>query len=93
MDGLQGASQTAPVVNTPDFDEAPLSIAESSGQTLAPITVSASSLPDLDEGDQVTVDILNFTAAKILDRWPSRLESSTDASSSRCGWLQTWWKR
>jgi hypothetical protein len=54
--------------STPMF---PLSIAESSGHTLAPTTVSASSLPDLVEGGPVMVDISNFTAAKILDERPS----------------------
>jgi hypothetical protein len=67
-DDLQRAGQTAPVVNTSVFDEAPLSTAESSGQTLALTTVSVSSLPDLGEGDPVMVDISNFTTAKILDK-------------------------
>jgi hypothetical protein len=61
-DNLQRANQT---------DQHPLSIAESSGQTLALTTVSASSLPDLGEGGPVVVDISNFTAAKILDEQPS----------------------
>jgi hypothetical protein len=52
------------------------SIAESSGQTLALTTVSASSLSDLSEGGPVMVDISNFTAAKVLDEWlsPSGVE-------------------
>jgi hypothetical protein len=70
-DKLQRANQTEPVVNTSDSDGAPLSIAESSGQTLALTTVSASSLPDLGEGGPAMVDISNFTAAKILDERPS----------------------
>jgi hypothetical protein len=70
-DNLQRANQTEPVVNTNVSVEPPLSIAESSGQTLAPTTVSASSLPDLGEGGPVMVDISNFTAAKILDERPS----------------------
>jgi hypothetical protein len=49
-DNLQRANQTEPVVNTNVSDEPPLSIAESSGQTLSLTTVSASSLPDLGEG-------------------------------------------
>jgi hypothetical protein len=65
-DNLQRANQTEPVVNEP-----PLSIAESSGQTLALTTVSASSLPDLGGGGPVMVDISNFTAAKILGERPS----------------------
>ena len=42
-DNLQRANQTEAVVNTNVSDEPPLSIAESSGQTLALATVSASS--------------------------------------------------
>ena len=56
-DDLQGAGRTAPIANTPVFDEAPLSTAESSGQTLASVTVSASSLPDIGEDDPVMIDI------------------------------------
>ena len=67
-DDLQGAGRTAPVINTPVFDEAPLSTAESSGQTLASVTVSASSLPDIGEDDPVMIDISCFTTAKILDK-------------------------
>jgi hypothetical protein len=70
-DNLQRVNQIEPVVNTNISDEPPLSIAESSGQTLALTTVSASSLPDLGEGGPVMVDISNFTAAKILDERPS----------------------
>jgi hypothetical protein len=43
IDNLQRANQTEPVVNTNASDEPPPSIAESSGQTLALTTVSASS--------------------------------------------------
>jgi len=93
-DNLQRANQTEPVVNINVSDEPPLSIAESSGQTLSLTTVSASSLPDLGESGPVMVDISNFTAAKILDATAEPVwKSNTDASSSRCGWLQTWWKR
>jgi hypothetical protein len=73
-DDLQGAGRTAPVVNTPVFDEAPLSTAESSGQTLASVTVSASSLPDICKGDPVMIDISCFTLAKILDKRSSPFE-------------------
>jgi hypothetical protein len=68
VDDLQGAGRTAPVINTPVFDEAPLSTAESSGQTLASVTVSASSLPNIGEDDPVMIDISYFTTAKILDK-------------------------
>jgi hypothetical protein len=47
-------------------DAAPLSIAESSEGTLAPVTVSASSLPDLGEDGRAMVDISTFMTAEIL---------------------------
>jgi hypothetical protein len=68
VDDLQGAGRTAPIINTPVFDEAPLSTAESSGQTLASVTVSASSLPNIGEDDPVMIDISCFTIAEILDK-------------------------
>src|SRR2546430_16368381 len=49
-DNLPRANQTKPVININVSDEPPLSVAASSGQTLALTTVSASSLPDLGEG-------------------------------------------
>jgi hypothetical protein len=68
-DELQGAGRTMPVVNTSVFDEAPLSIAESSGQTLASVTVSSlPNLPDIGEDDPVMIDISYFTTARILDK-------------------------
>ena len=67
-DNLQGTSQTAPIINTPIFNKAPLSTDESSGQTLALVTVSVSSLPNIGEDDPVIIDILCFTTAKILDK-------------------------
>ena len=39
-DDLQGADRAAPVINIPVFDKTPLSTTESSGQTLASVTVS-----------------------------------------------------
>ena len=65
---LQSANQTEPVVNTNISDEPPLSIAESVGQTLASVAVSASSLLNLGEDDPVMIDISYFTTAKILDK-------------------------
>jgi hypothetical protein len=65
---LYRANQTEPIANTNVSDEPPLSIAESSGQTLA---LAILSLPDLGEGGPVMIDISNFTAAKILDERPS----------------------
>jgi hypothetical protein len=59
-DNLQRADQTKPIAIANDSDEPPLSIAESSEQTLALITVSASSLPDLGENSPEIVDISKF---------------------------------
>jgi hypothetical protein len=68
-DKIQGARRTASVVNTSVFDEAPLSIAESSGQTLASVSVSSlPNLPDIGEDDPVMIDISYFTTARILDK-------------------------
>jgi hypothetical protein len=67
----QRVRQTEPVINSYDSDEAPLSIAESSGQTLTSITVSGSSLPGRDEDGSVTVDISNVMTTKIIDKRPS----------------------
>jgi hypothetical protein len=68
-DKLQRANQTELTVNI--SGEALLSIAESPEQILASTTVSASSLSDLDDDGPVVIVILNFTAAKILDKRPS----------------------
>jgi hypothetical protein len=88
-DDLQGVGRIAPVVNTSVFDEAPLSTAESSGQTLASVTLSVSSLPNIGKDDPVMIDILCFTIAKILDK---RL--SPFGVEYRCElgpvWLQSW---
>jgi hypothetical protein len=65
-DKRQRSNRTEPAVNTSDSNKPPLSIAESSGQSLASATVS--SLTDLGEGDPIMVNISYFTTAKILDR-------------------------
>jgi hypothetical protein len=61
-------------VKTDNLNKAPLSTAESSGQTLASVTVSVSSLPNIGEDDPVIIDILCFTTAKILDKRSSPFE-------------------
>ena len=88
-DKQQRVRQTEPVINSYDSDEAPLSIAKSSGQTLASIAVSASTLPDRDEDGWVAVDISNFMTAKIIDKWPSSSGFEYGASWDRCGHLKT----
>jgi hypothetical protein len=67
-DSLQRADQTDPVVNTDDSDGPHLSIDGSSGQVLAPMTVSALSSPDIGEGGPMMINISNFTTAKILGK-------------------------
>jgi hypothetical protein len=61
-DNLQRAEQTESIATTNDSDEALLKIAESSEQTLAPITALAPILPDLGE------DSSKFRATKVLDK-------------------------
>jgi len=68
---LQRPGQSEPVVNSHNSGEAPLSTADSSGQTLALITVSASSLPNHNEAGPMTVNISNFTTTNILGKRPS----------------------
>ena len=70
-DSLQRSNQTEPIVYTNISNEPPLSIAESSGQTLTLTTVSVSSLSNLSKNGPVMVDILASTIAKILDERPS----------------------
>jgi len=67
-ESLQKADQTKPIVNTNGSNEAPPSIAETSEQTLALLTASASSLSDLGEGGPVIADISKFTTVKIPDK-------------------------
>jgi hypothetical protein len=73
-DSLQRADQTDPVINTDDSDGPHLSIDGSSGQVLAPMTVSALSSPDIGEGGPMMVNISNFTTAKILGKQSSPFE-------------------
>jgi hypothetical protein len=64
-DNLQSPDQTEPIAST---GEAHLSIARSSEQTLALMTISASSLSDVGEDGSAIVDVSKLTAAKILDK-------------------------
>jgi hypothetical protein len=66
-DSLQSADPSNPVVN--NSEGAHLSIDESSGRILALIMVSALSSSNIGKGRPVAVNISNFTAAKILDKW------------------------
>jgi hypothetical protein len=84
---LQTPGQTEPVVNSYVSGEASLSIAHSSGQTLVPITVSGSSLPNRDEAGPVTVDISTFTIMKIIDKWPHQPSRPPDSSRAISTWL------
>jgi hypothetical protein len=67
----QNPDQTGSTVKTGptvDIDEAPLSIVESSEQTLVVMTVLASSLIDLGEDSPATIDISELTTARILNK-------------------------
>lgn len=64
----QRAGQMGLVVNTNGSNEAPVSIAQCSDQTLALATVLASSLLDHGEGGLPRVDMSRFRPAKILDK-------------------------
>jgi hypothetical protein len=60
-----------PIVDGPragGSDKPFLTIAESSGHTLVPMTASASSLPNLDKDGPTIIDISTFTITKILDK-------------------------
>ena len=91
-DNLQNKDQTDPIASTSRSGEAQLSIAGFSEQALALIAVSASSLSSVGEDGLAIVDISKLTTVKVLDNGRACLELSTSASSSRCGWLQTWRK-
>jgi hypothetical protein len=65
---MQRVDQTESALDMSYSDESPISVAESSGQTLGP--GSASSLPDLSDKDSVMVYISNFTTRKIIDKRP-----------------------
>lgn len=58
------------------------------------MTASASSLPDLGEGGPAVADRSKIHSSENLRQTvePAWM-SSTDASSSRRGWLRTWWER
>jgi hypothetical protein len=65
---MNRAGQMELVVNTNSSNEAPVSIAQCSDQTLALATVLASSLLDHGEGGLPRVDMPRFRPAKILDK-------------------------
>ena len=68
MNILHRADETETMVNNNGSDEAPLTIAESSEQTLFLSTASPSSLPDVVERDLTVVDTSEFTAVEIFDK-------------------------
>jgi hypothetical protein len=82
---LRRSGKTKPNVNSYDSGKARLPISDSSGQTLAPATVPASSLPNCDEDGPVMVNISNFTTTKILDK-----QSSPCGVEYRCGLEPSW---
>jgi hypothetical protein len=87
-DMMQRIDQNGLIASTIDSDRAHLSIPESSEQTLAPMTVSASSLLDVAEDGLAIVDISKLTTAKVLDK-----RSSSSGVAYKCEleplWLAT----
>ena len=57
-----------PRANNNGSDEAPLTVAESSEQTLFLATTSPSSLPDVVERDLTVIDTSEFPAVAIFDK-------------------------
>jgi len=68
MDNMQRTDQNASTASIIDSDEAHLSIPESSEQTLAPMIISASRLPDVADDGLATVEISKLMTAKVLDK-------------------------
>jgi hypothetical protein len=67
-DSLQSTDQTEPLASTNGSGETYLLIAGSSEQTLALITVSASSLSNIGEGGPAIVDVSKLITVKVLDK-------------------------
>ena len=66
MDNLQSTDQTELIVSINGFDKTHLSIARSSEQTLALMTISASSLSNVDEDGLAIINV-----SKILNKQSS----------------------
>jgi hypothetical protein len=81
-DNLQNTDQTDPIASTNSSD---LSIARFSEQTLALITVSASSLSDVGEDGLAIIDISKLTTVKVLDK-----RSSSSGVEYRCELEPLW---
>ena len=73
METLQRADQTEPNVSNDDTDEARISIAESSEQTLAPIVALPPNLSDVGGHGLAMIDISKVTTTKVLDKRSSSL--------------------
>jgi hypothetical protein len=88
MGNLRSTDQTVPVASTNGPGDADLSIARSSEQTLAPMTVSASGLSDVGGADLVMINISELKTGEIVDK-----RSSSCGVEYRCNleplWLST----
>jgi hypothetical protein len=84
-DMMQRIDQNGSIASTIDSDEAYLSIPESSKQTLALMTVSASSLLDVTKDGLATVDISKLMTAKVLDK-----RSSSSGVTYKCELEPLW---
>src|SRR5207248_2871373 len=67
-DNLQSTDQTELIASTNSSGETHLSIARSSEQTLALMTISASSLSDAGEDSPAIIDVSKLTTVKVLDK-------------------------
>jgi hypothetical protein len=84
-DNLPNTDQTDPTTSTNSSGEAHLSIARFSEQTLALMTVSASSLSDVDKDGLTIVDISKLTTVKVLDK-----RSSSSGVEYKCELEPLW---
>jgi hypothetical protein len=84
-DNLQSTDQTEPIASTNGSGETHLSIARSSEQTLALVTVSASSLSDAGEDGPAIINVSELATVKVLDK-----RSSSSGVEYKCGLGPLW---
>jgi hypothetical protein len=84
-DNLQNTDQADPIASTNSSGETHLSITRFSGQTLALMAVSASSLSDVSEDGLVIVDISKLTTVKVLEK-----RSSSSGVEYKCELEPLW---
>lgn len=87
------ASQAELTVSTGGSRRTPVPIAECSERTLALAVVLTPNSLDLGEDRLARADMLRLGQRRSSTKGQARLETSTSASSSRSGWLQTCWRK